>query len=452
MGGKEARERRRQKRTAISQPTSVISSEFESSNRLNNIGKTILNDRKNSIQKKKKKKIEKPKHLKRKLEQLSQLEEKETREAMRENLMKKQEALERQKAKRSLAFQTKIKAAVGDAFFNKEVFNSLVSHGVSKSKIVEAIIHESTAPTLSQDHCSNIEVSQTNFQKETTNKIVSDDDVASTGIIKPVESCSEDDDDDHSTSELSSCKKKRTRGRGHLKKKKKRDNANDKKEVPTTETDKDRITTEETDKHTSPAEETDKDTNLIPVPTATATSESIKQTNKDSRRCIGRKPVTDFVIGETYRGKVVYIKTFGAFVDIGCHSDAFVHISRVHDDFVDDINNVLKENDEVNARVVEIDRKKKRITLSLQSEAMVEREQKSLTERSNRMQTKSKKKEKTLFADNNIVESKKCSDNQPTMTKVSIATTQSDAPLSKADLKRARKLERRAERRIQQSS
>jgi len=68
------------------------------------------------------------------------------------------------------------------------------------------------------------------------------------------------------------------------------------------------------------------------------------------------------------------------------------------------------------------------------------------------MQTKSKKKEKTLFADNNIVESKKCSDNQPTMTKVSIATTQSDAPLSKADLKRARKLERRAERRIQQSS
>lgn len=112
----------------------------------------------------------------------------------------------------------------------------------------------------------------------------------------------------------------------------------------------------------------------------------------------------------------------------------------------------LKENDEVNARVVEIDRKKKRITLSLQSEAMVEREQKSLTERVKRMQTKSKKKEKTLLADNNTIKSKKCIDNQPTMKKVSIVTTRSDTPLSKADLKRARKLERRAERRMQQAS
>ena len=75
----------------------------------------------------------------------------------------------------------------------------------------------------------------------------------------------------------------------------------------------------------------------------------------------------------------------------------------------------------MNARVIEIDRKKKRITLSLQSEAMVEREQNSLTERINRMQTKSKKKGKTLYADNNTVGSKKSSDNQPTMVKLSIA-------------------------------
>jgi transcriptional accessory protein Tex/SPT6 len=62
----------------------------------------------------------------------------------------------------------------------------------------------------------------------------------------------------------------------------------------------------------------------------------------DTRRCIGRKPVTDFVIGNTYKGKVVYVKPFGAFIDIGCHSDGFVHVSRVHDDFVEDINSVLK--------------------------------------------------------------------------------------------------------------
>ena len=173
----------------------------------------------------------------------------------------------------------------------QEVFNSLVSHGVSKSKIVEAIIHESTAQTLPQDHCSNIEDSQTNLQKETANKIVSDEDVASTkGIIKPVESCSEDDDDDdHSISDISSCKKKRARGRGHLKKKKKLDSANDKKDVPTKDRDKDRTTTEETDKHTSsPSEEINNDANLISMPTATVTIEGIKQRSKpDSRRCIG---------------------------------------------------------------------------------------------------------------------------------------------------------------------
>ncbi len=62
----------------------------------------------------------------------------------------------------------------------------------------------------------------------------------------------------------------------------------------------------------------------------------------DTRRCIGRKPVTDFLIGNTYKGKVVYVKPFGAFIDIGCHSDGFVHISRVHDGFIEDINSVLK--------------------------------------------------------------------------------------------------------------
>lgn len=67
-----------------------------------------------------------------------------------------------------------------------------------------------------------------------------------------------------------------------------------------------------------------------------------REKQADTRRCIGRKPVTDFLIGNTYKGKVVYIKPFGAFVDIGCHSDGFVHVSRVHDGFVEDINSVLK--------------------------------------------------------------------------------------------------------------
>ena len=71
---------------------------------------------------------------------------------------------------------------------------------------------------------------------------------------------------------------------------------------------------------------------------------SSKKTSKkdDTRRCIGRKPVTDFEVGKSYDGTVVYVKPFGAFIDIRCHSDAFVHVSRVDDGFVEDINSVLK--------------------------------------------------------------------------------------------------------------
>merc|ERR1712100_1008594 len=87
------------------------------------------------------------------------------------------------------------------------------------------------------------------------------------------------------------------------------------------------------------------------------------------RRCIGRKPVTDFEIGKQYKGKVVYIKPYGAFIDIMCHSEVFCHVSRVQDDYVEDINPVLKVDQEVYPRIVEIDREKRRITVSLQSDA-----------------------------------------------------------------------------------
>lgn len=50
---------------------------------------------------------------------------------------------------------------------------------------------------------------------------------------------------------------------------------------------------------------------------------------KAKRYCIGRKPVTDFEIGKTYPGKIIYSKPYGIFIDIGCHSDAFCHVSRL---------------------------------------------------------------------------------------------------------------------------
>lgn len=105
---------------------------------------------------------------------------------------------------------------------------------------------------------------------------------------------------------------------------------------------------------------------------------STKKTPKkdDKRRCIGRKPITDYVVGDSYSGTVKYIKPkLGAFIDIGSHSDAFCHISCISDEFVSSVADILKVDDVVqNARVVEVDRDKKRITVSLRSEEMRENE------------------------------------------------------------------------------
>jgi predicted RNA-binding protein with RPS1 domain len=98
--------------------------------------------------------------------------------------------------------------------------------------------------------------------------------------------------------------------------------------------------------------------------------------NADKRRCIGRKPLTDFIVGNSYVGTVKYIKpNLGVFLDIGSHSDAFCHISCISDEFVSNITDVLKIDDIVqNARVVEVDRAKKRITVSLRSDETRENE------------------------------------------------------------------------------
>ena len=95
---------------------------------------------------------------------------------------------------------------------------------------------------------------------------------------------------------------------------------------------------------------------------------AVKITLSKDRRCVGRKPITDFAIDSTHSGTVMYIKDFGCFIDINSHSDAFCHVSRISDDFVKDINDVVKVGDKVEVRVVEVDKKKKRLTVSMQSE------------------------------------------------------------------------------------
>ena len=64
-------------------------------------------------------------------------------------------------------------------------------------------------------------------------------------------------------------------------------------------------------------------------------------------------------------GIVTNITAFGAFVDIGVHQDGLVHISCLANEFVNDPNDIVKINQKVEVKVLEIDIERKRIQLSM---------------------------------------------------------------------------------------
>jgi len=171
------------------------------------------------------------------------------------------------------------------------------------------------------------------------------------------------------------------------------------------------------------------------------------------------KPLTDLIIGKRYPGTVIYLKPFGALIDIhACHTEALCHISRIRDDYVSDINAVLTVGDEVNPRVVEINRRNKRVTVSLQTDDMWEHEQASAKMREGRKtDRKMEKKEKKLLdkANNPSAEvpaPKVPIANEPTAEEITkraleVFMNKPESELTHAEQKRKRKLERRAQRR-----
>jgi len=64
-------------------------------------------------------------------------------------------------------------------------------------------------------------------------------------------------------------------------------------------------------------------------------------------------------------GIVTNVTKFGAFVDIGVHQDGLIHISQLADRFVRDPSEVVKVRQQVTVRVLEVDQKRGRISLSL---------------------------------------------------------------------------------------
>jgi protein Tex len=75
--------------------------------------------------------------------------------------------------------------------------------------------------------------------------------------------------------------------------------------------------------------------------------------------------VSDLKPGMELPGIVTNITNFGAFVDVGVKQDGLVHISQMADRFIKDPNEAVKLNQKVKVRVLEVDERRSRISLSM---------------------------------------------------------------------------------------
>jgi uncharacterized protein len=89
------------------------------------------------------------------------------------------------------------------------------------------------------------------------------------------------------------------------------------------------------------------------------------------------KSIEDVKVGMIVPGIVTNITAFGAFVDIGVKQDGLVHVSQLSNRYVSDPNEVVKLNQKVTVTVTEVDVARKRIALTMKTQAPAVSEQRS---------------------------------------------------------------------------
>ncbi|CEK12069.1 Tex family protein [Legionella hackeliae] len=79
----------------------------------------------------------------------------------------------------------------------------------------------------------------------------------------------------------------------------------------------------------------------------------------------GVEDISHLEEGMILEGVVSNVTNFGAFVDIGVHQDGLVHISAMTNRFINDPHAIVKAGDIVTVKVVEVDKERRRIGLSM---------------------------------------------------------------------------------------
>lgn len=74
-----------------------------------------------------------------------------------------------------------------------------------------------------------------------------------------------------------------------------------------------------------------------------------------------------FKVGDLVKGTVAKIASFGAFVNLENDIDGLIHISQLSEDHVEKVKDVIKVGDEIEARVIKVDKVERRIGLSIKA-------------------------------------------------------------------------------------
>ena len=82
----------------------------------------------------------------------------------------------------------------------------------------------------------------------------------------------------------------------------------------------------------------------------------------------------NYSVGQIVEGKVVQIKEYGCFVELEPGLDGLVHISQIMNERVADINDELSVGEKVKAKILDIDKERKRISLSIKEALAMQEE------------------------------------------------------------------------------
>ena len=111
------------------------------------------------------------------------------------------------------------------------------------------------------------------------------------------------------------------------------------------------------------------------LPTLNDIMEELGKNSRDIRTKFEEKELNNGIgcleqlkAGQWLYGKVSNITAFGAFMDLGIHTDGLLHISNISEDYISDVGDVLSLGQTIKVRISEIDYTRKRISLSMLSE------------------------------------------------------------------------------------